>query len=312
MEEMMKNKIKPIVALLVDDDKEYSENIKKIAKTKGIIFKTVYNLPEMKVELPKIHKIISTIVLDIRGLTEENQKDGKPDFVIAAYEVILTNQSFRDIPVCLITADSNNLSTFKGLYSKLNMYLKTREQENKLFEQIKENSKNLKSIKLRRKYNDIFNPLQTEYRNQKLQKKIVDIDQELMTLFQKFQEGDFSIIRDNLARIRRIQELTFQSLRIIDKRLLPSAPFDTNGNIIFNELDNHHKKHKLDDKEICSGVINLMRAPIYVLSSKDGAHVPFEDSSYPPTKYTVQALTFALLDFLKWFGILLTKYNKES
>jgi len=308
----MTKKIKPIIALLVDDNSEFLESTKRSAFTKGIIFKTAHDLDEMKLLLPKIYNSIVTIVLDIKGITEKNQSVGKPDFVQAAVEVIHSNPSFKNIPICLITGDSNKLNEFKILYKKVKMFLKTPQQLENLFNQIKNNSKDLDNIKLRRKYDDVFIPLQAEYKKIKLIKKLNNIDQELMTLLQKFTEGDFSIIKDNLARIRRIQEAVFQCMKTIDERLLPKVPFTPKGNINFSEWDYHHSHHKIDDKEICSGVINLFRTPIYVLSSEDGAHVPFEESTYPPTKYTVQALTFALLDFLKWFGMLLTKYKEQK
>ena len=308
----MGKKIKTIIALLVDDDDEFSQSIKRSAKAKGIIFFTAHNLPEMKKILPEIAKRVATIVLDIKGLKEENQIVDKADFVQAALKFIQGNMNYKDIPICLLTGDSDKYKEFRELYSDIDLFLKTTEQRENLFSKIRENSITLEQIKLRLNLNDVFSPLQVEYDNKNLNTKLADLDNELMLLLKNYTEGEKPVIRNNLVQIRRMQEIVFQCLKILDKRLLPKTPYTPKGNINFSEWDFHHTNHEIEGKEICSGVINLLRTPIYVLSCEDGAHVPFLDSTYPPTKYTVQALTFALLDFLKWFGMLLTKYHKKN
>ena len=145
-----------------------------------------------------------------------------------------------------------------------------------------------------------------------MNEKLNLIEQSLLELLKKCNEGDFIIVKRNLATIRTIQETTLQCLHWVNRDMLPKEPYDDNGNIIFKVLMKHISICETKGRKDYPDVIKLMIFPLYLLASIDGAHVPNETSSYPPTKYTVQILTFALLDFLKWFGIILTKYQEEK
>jgi hypothetical protein len=48
-------------------------------------------------------------------------------------------------------------------------------------------------------------------------------------------------------------------------------------------------------------IIDQFSNAIYSISSNHGVHVPNSRPEYLPTRYTVQALTFAILDQLLWF-----------
>jgi hypothetical protein len=46
---------------------------------------------------------------------------------------------------------------------------------------------------------------------------------------------------------------------------------------------------------------------IYKITSDNGAHTPHANPKYLPTRYSVHAVTFAMLDLLLWFGGLMDK-----
>ena len=58
-------------------------------------------------------------------------------------------------------------------------------------------------------------------------------------------------------------------------------------------------------------VIDRFAELIYKITSDNGAHIPYEHPKYPPTRYTVQAVTFALLDLLLWFGMLMAEHDGQ-
>jgi hypothetical protein len=300
-----------IYALLIDDDIKWSQSIIiEALEAYNIELHHAQNLEEMKVFLTKYPNRYSTILLDIIGFKEKNQASADQSFIAAALKFL--DHSYPALPRIIVTGEKGVWDSAREFWQDEIVFQKEDDDLTKMFKLIKENSRNYIVYKLKNKYKDIFSIFEMQYPNRDVQEKLKLIEQSLLELLRKNNEGHFVTIKRNLSTVRTIQETVFQCLYKIDNRLLSRVPFDKRGNIIFDELNNHHNNHKIEGNEICPGVINCLRLPIYVLSSNHGSHVPFEDSSYPPTKYTVQALTFALLDFLKWFGIILTKYNKES
>src|SRR3989339_816773 len=70
--------------------------------------------------------------------------------------------------------------------------------------------------------------------------------------------------------------------------------------IIENYLDDEAEEELINYLKRKS-IIDRFAEVIYKITSDNGAHTPYENPDFPPTKYTVQAVTYALLDLLLWF-----------
>jgi len=297
-----------IYALLVDDDIKWSQSIIiEALEAHNIELHHAKDLEEMKASLEKYPQKYSSILLDIIGLKEKNQSSADQSFIAAALKFL--DHSYSEIPRIIVTGEKGVWDSAKKFWQEEVVFQKEDQDLNKMFELIKKNSFNYHLFKIKNRYKDIFSVLQKQYPDEEVNNKLNILEQSLIELLKKCNEGDKTIIKGNLTKIRTIQETVFQCLHWIDRKMLPVEPYDTNGNLKFHKFRDHLKTKYNNGVEFVPDTIFYMLKPIYVISSKYGPHVPGETPTYSPTKYTVQAFTFALLDFLKWFGILLTKYN---
>jgi len=107
-----------------------------------------------------------------------------------------------------------------------------------------------------------------------------------------------------------------QTLNKKAKNVLPDNCFKSNKDIKFWDAHKHLSGNKTKDSGYIptttvyySGVIELFSEIIYKISSDNGSHTPYENPDYYLTKYTVQSLTYALMDFLKWFEAKMDNIN---
>jgi len=123
-----------------------------------------------------------------------------------------------------------------------------------------------------------------------------EAEEELISCLKDMNNADFGIIKDNLGRLRRLQEKVYITLNKVNYELVPIEYIEKG--IAVTKIYKHlvEKGHVKRDS-----IIERFAELIYKVASDNGAHTPYENPDYPPTKYTVQAVTYALLDLLLWF-----------
>ncbi len=118
---------------------------------------------------------------------------------------------------------------------------------------------------------------------------------------------DHNAVEDNLARLRRIQEAIYQALSKASDELVPTASLIRNDK---GELNMRKLIRSLAEDGTHSGVIKSFAYDIYGIASESGSHHSYEKPDYPPTKYTVIALTYAMCDLLLWFKETMGKVDR--
>ena len=108
--------------LLVDDDNEYAETFKSDAVNYNINVLHVRSFDKMKIILPKISKQIASVILDIKGIVEDNQVSDEVDFLPTA--LTLLDSEYRTLPRFIITGDSDRFKSFSKLFSKEQVFIK--------------------------------------------------------------------------------------------------------------------------------------------------------------------------------------------
>jgi hypothetical protein len=125
-----------------------------------------------------------------------------------------------------------------------------------------------------------------------------DAEQELFNCLRDMTSSELSTIKNTLGCLRRLQERIYISISRADEKLLPSQ-------YVAGEINMVACYKHLVEKGIVERyrIIDRFAELIYKITSDSGAHTPYADPKYPPTAYTVQAVVFALLDLIQWFGM---------
>lgn len=113
-------------------------------------------------------------------------------------------------------------------------------------------------------------------------------------------------IRDNLRRIRPMQEAIYNALYQFNESIIP-----------LKYLDKKYNADPKNSKSDRSEIVNHLLANGYIagkdsiifkageliqrITSQNANHKPLESPKFPPTIYTVQMCVFATLDLFLWF-----------
>ena len=294
----MKNNLK---VLFVDDNKEYGKLLKITAEEYDIDLECKTNLEEM-INYLSINKFnIGGIILDIKCKKTPNSPEDE-SFIGAALTFLQANEELKYIPRVILTGDKNGYFKSVGkIFSDETLFHKDFQEFDKLFTCLKEKAEHLASLKLRDTYKDIFNIFEKDYLD-------IEIENHVFILLNNKDKNELTEIIKNLGLIRTIQEKILQTLNKKDKNVLPNNCFKLNKDLKFWDAHKHLSGNKTKDNNYkpktisyYSGIIETFSETIYKVSSDNGAHSPYENPDYYPTKYTDQSLTFALMDLLKWF-----------
>jgi len=102
--------------------------------------------------------------------------------------------------------------------------------------------------------------------------------------------------------LRRLQEKIYIAINKSAPDLVPTEHIDKGvkvRDILRHLADNDYIKKR--------SLIDSFGWTIYTVTSDNGAHTPYENPEYPPTKYTVQAVINSLMDLILWMGGVLKK-----
>ncbi|HSW61143.1 MAG TPA: hypothetical protein VLJ60_10105 [bacterium] len=300
----------PVYVLMVEDDKEFADNFIRQSSEHNIKVTHVTNLQDMMETLKKIHRNIATVVLDVKCLKTPDQEIDNPDFIGAAISAL--DRNYPEVPRAIFTADSTSYDFLEEIMRHEKRFRKTPEGLTSLFSLIKENALNLKFLKIREKHKQVF--------------KIFDdkmlgshIDNQLIGLLDNMESDNTDVILNNLATIRRIQESVFQAINKSHKSIIPDYLLKDNRDVPFHVINKHLSGNKTRENDykptsevFYDGVVESFSQMIYSVSSDNGAHNPYENPMYSPTKYTVQACVYSLLDFLLWFKDVMDRHGGDK
>jgi len=129
-----------------------------------------------------------------------------------------------------------------------------------------------------------------------------EAEQELLSCLRDMTSTDKTVIKNTLGCLRRLQERLYITLSRADQSLVPVQFVSGEVNVV------SCYKH-LSGKGVVERykIIDRFAELVYKVASDNGSHTPYANPKYPPTLYTVQAATFALLDLILWFGQIVTQ-----
>jgi hypothetical protein len=292
---------KPLNILIIEDENEYVAKLQSKARDFRIILKHFQTLEESKEFLKSNDgKSIDGVILDVHCKKYKNQK---PDSKFITEALDYFNLKHPKLPKAVLTGVKED---YQGLqkYYDLNRY--------KIFEKGDGEEEILRYLQKKAE------ALPSDFRTisealpeviEVFEKGYLDIlaRDEFIYCFKHKNSSTPKIIENNLIGLRKIQEKIYEEINKVAPIIVP-VEYISKEPVVRG--DNKQSKgvrgliKYLYDKKLIDeqGIIRNFSFSVYSIAS-DEAHP--NTKSYPPTKYTVQALFFALCDLLLWFkGIL--------
>ncbi len=284
--------------LAIDDDPAVLEALAMVAKSNNFNLTGVNSL-EGAQKLINEGRSFQGFIFDVVCNTDDEQSSPSPDFISDALDYAKKN--FAAHPRVIITGHSDHYEGVVKYHPKEKIIEKGNVSAiTGMFQWFRIEIGNLRETKIKDKYSDAW-----EVFDQRLLAS--DIENELLETLMQMDNHNLTTIKDNLARIRRIFESIYIEISkrredIIPVKMLRGEHGELRVTAITNHLKGDIKHHGYMD-----GVIAEFSSKVWSVASDNGSHTPYEKPEYMPTKYTVQSITYALLDILLWMKSILNK-----
>ena len=274
--------------LIIDDSLPYVEALFRDVQRSGIMLRHSGSLEEAAefFEGPEGEAIVG-VILDVKCKKTRQQQVPDSSFITAAIKYF--GEKAAHLPLVVLTGETDQYQNLKELYEgTLRVYSKGRD-ERKMIAFLLGEARKLDRIRLRLSFQDVFAVVDRHLDQ--------EAEQELVACLKEMYNADYTIVKNNLGCMRRLQEKLYLALNRADGNILPDRFVSGELNIVgaYKYLTETGRVERYK-------VIDRFAELIYKITSDNGAHTPHSNPKYPPTRYTVQAVTFAMLDLLLWFG----------
>lgn len=298
---MSKNKPgKALSVLIIDDDLSYVEGLQRNANPFRIRLEHATNLEDGLLKLQERgEKYFAGVILDVICLKNRKQEVPDQNFITTAIKEF--DRLAPSLSKVILSGEPTTADSVKKMYAgDINTYHKSGEQEEEMLAYLVKQSENLPGVKFAKKYPDVFVIFDDGHLGP-------NEEQALILCLEKMNSYEPTVIADNLGRLRRLQEAIYLAINKVNKNVVPTAYIEKNGPNCRKIMTHLESKRHVEEGKI----IDCFADTIYSMACDYGSHVLNTRPEYPPTKYTVQALTFAMLDLLLWFkGIVETDHYK--
>jgi len=231
-------------------------------------------------------KSFAGIILDVLCSQKEGELELHSSFITAANSYF--DKNAPHIPRVILTGEPDQYKGLKDLYKDtMNVYSKS-VNENEMFDFLFSEAQKSDYVKIVNKYAVVFDVFEKDYLD-------CEAEQELIDCIKNMKSADFTVSKNTLGCLRRLQEKIYIAINRNDPKMVP-AEFIEKGVNVRSIIYHLTEKGYVDRYSI----IDKSAMHIYSIASNNGAHTPYESSSYKPTKYTVQSIVFAMMDLLLW------------
>lgn len=278
----------PARMLIIDDSRPYVESLNRDAQRLGIQLLHACSLEEGK-ELfeGEAGRMTTGVILDVKCLKEKRQEVPDSSFITAAIKYF--GEKAPHLPLVVLTGEPDQYRNLSELYAGTTRVYSKGRDEMEMLAFLAAEAERLDWLRIVRQYQDVF-AVCSDYLG-------TDAEQELLSCLRTMQSDDYAVIRNTLSSLRRLQERVYIAMHKLDSSLIPANLVAGEVNVI-GIYKNLAERGAVERYRIIDRFAEL----IYKISSDNGAHTPYAHPKYPPTRYTVQAVTFATLDLVLWFG----------
>ena len=279
--------------LIIDDSQPYVEALYRDVQRYNILLRHAGSLEEGRELFEGAEgSSITGIILDVKCKKARRQEVPDSSFITAAIKYF--GEKASHLPLVVLTGETDQYNNLKELYEgTLRVYSKGRD-ENEMIAFLLAEAEKLDWVRLRQGYHDVFTVI-----DRHLDK---EAEQEMISCLKEIDSSDFTTIKNSLSCLRRLQEKIYLAINRVDGELLPQRFVAGELNIVgaykYMAETGQVERYKIIDR---------FAELIYKITSDNGAHTPHANPKYPPTRYSVHAVTYAMLDLLLWFGSLMDK-----
>lgn len=284
----------PMEMLIIDDSLPYVEALFRDAQRSNILLRRAGSLEEGRelFEGPA-GRGIAGVILDVKCLKTRVQEVPDSSFITAAIKYF--GEAAPHLPLVVLTGETGQYRNLKELFEgTLRVYSKGRDEAEMLAFLRAEGAK-LDRVRMRGLYPDVFAVID----------RYLDPEagEELLACLKEMDSPDFTVIKNTLGCLRRLQEKVYIALNRADADLVPQRYVAGEVNVVaaykYLAETGRVERYRIIDR--CAELI-------YKVTSDNGAHTPYVNPKYPPTRYTVHAVIFAMLDLLLWFGTVMEEH----
>ena len=288
---------KPLIVLIIDDDEPpFVQALQRDANPYRIRLEHVKNLEDgLQMLQDKGERHFAAVILDVICLKDRKQELADESFIIKAKEEF--DRRAPSLLKVIITGEERRAESLKPFFSgNTNIYHKSEQQVDEMLKFLVEQNEQLPKFKFSKKYPEIFSLFDDGYLG-------ANEEQMLLTCLEKMDSFEPTVIADNLGRLRRLQEAIYLAINRVDPNVVPIGSIERNGPNCRKIMTHLRVKRYVDEDKI----VDKFADTIYTIASDYGNHVPNTAPQYPPTRFSVQGLTFIMLDLLLWFKSIVDK-----
>ncbi|TWJ16850.1 DNA-binding transcriptional response regulator [Geobacter argillaceus] len=283
--------------LVIDDNRPYVEALHRDAQRFGIVLTHGGSLEEGR-ELFEQQDAwsLAGVILDVKCLKERHQQVPDNSFITAAVRYF--SERAPHLPMVVLTGEPDQYRNLKELYAgTMRVFSKGRDEE-EMLAFLRQEAGRLDYVRISGSHPEVFATVRTFLGS--------DAEQELLSCLRDMASTDMTTIKNTLGCLRRLQERLYITLSRSDENLVPVQFVSGEVNVVSSY------KH-LSEKGVVERykIIDRFAELVYKIASDNGSHTPYANPKYPPTPYTVQAVTFAFLDLMLWFGDLVSRKSNQ-
>lgn len=293
------------VMLIIDDDEQYVDALFRDGQSCSILLKHAASLEEgVRIFESSEGALISGIILDVECYRRSDQEAPDSSFIIAATKYF--NEKAADLPLVAITGVQPLYDRYQRDFAGIWQVYRKGKDEAQMLAYLTGEAENLAWVKVVNSYPEVFKVVTSRLGS--------DARSELIDCLLNMDATSLPRIRGNLANLRSLQEKIYLALHRLDPVMVPAQ---------FVQARNMGDKSCVDVSKILehlkggydpfshrnTGRVYLhYRSILYRFSemiykvASDGIHAIDEGDFAKPTRFTVQAATFALLDLILWLG----------
>jgi hypothetical protein len=292
--------------LIIDDDERYVDALFRDGQRCNIMLRHAASLEEGEriFESPE-GGLISGIILDVECYRRSDQEAPDSSFIIAATKYF--NEKAADLPLVAITGVQPLYDRYSQDFAGIWQVYRKGRDEAEMLAWLRANAEELAWVKMVNRYPEVFEVVAEQLGN--------DARTELLDCLANMEATSLPRIRGNLANLRSLQEKIYLALNRLAPAMVP-APFiqarqggSDKSCVDVGRILEHLKGGYDAQAQRNTGKVYLhYRSILYRFSemiykvASDGIHAIDEGEGVKPTCYTVQTVTFALMDLILWLG----------
>lgn len=292
----MSKKTKPLNVLYIEDNIDDCKHLQRVANSYRIMLDHASSFEEGKRKFEKEgERHYDGVILDALCLINRDDSIPRKEHASKAYNYF--SNKAKSLLTVIYTGETAYAKTLEEVFGKDSIPIfnkASNEETNNMLALLVEASKKNEIRLFASHYPDVY---------EVFDKKYIDEEalEELLSCLRDMLSSDFTTIKNSLACLRRLQEKVYIALNRIDSGIVPDK-FMVPDNFIGSKIQVRAIYKHLTEQGYVKrySIIDTYASALYSITSDNGSHTPYENPDFRPTKYTVQAMTFAMLDLLLW------------